>query len=315
MIISWLKLGLVSFPNKTGKRFLRVWAKCLILGLYNYLSTNNRQRAKEVDLRTSPLKSNVWNSFNKWLHFQIRYINQRDWARSPVVLAVAGGYSENLNLGSLTFSEFDKATAKELARKYLLGFNGFQQENYESWILKVITFIRSAEKMTGLSLLNPSNSVAEIGPGMASMAGIAHAHSSPRFISYDTVEMQTIQRYVTRCLGIPNEICNFFPINLGRVNLKADTPTSPYVLFGFWSFTEVDISERVYYHDLIKNSQVTVIACNNSFEGVNNFQYLENLAAALEKEIQYQDFLDIFGTEIPSYQQRHRLYTLKDLYL
>ena len=127
MIISWLKLGLVSFPNKTGKRFLQVWAKCLILGLYNSLSTNKRQRVREIDLRTSPLKSNVWNSFNRWLHFQIRYINQRDWARSPVVLAVAGGYSENLNLDSLTFSEFDKATAKKLAGKYLLGFNGFRE--------------------------------------------------------------------------------------------------------------------------------------------------------------------------------------------
>lgn len=313
MIISWLKLGLVSFPNKTGKSFLRVWTKCLILGLNSYISRNNRQRAREDDLITSPLKSNVWNSFNRWLHFQIRYINQRDWAKSPVVLAVAGGYSENLNLNSLTFSEFDKATAKEIARKYLLGFNGFEQENYENWILKVLTYIRSAEKMTGLSLLNPRDSVAEIGPGMASMAGIAHAHSSPGFVSYDTVEMQVIQRYVTRCLGIPNEICNFFPINLERVNATTDSPSSPYVLFAFWSFTEVDISERVYYHDLIKNSHVTVIACNNSFEGVNNFQYLEDLAVVLQKEIQYLDFLDIFGTEIPSYQQRHRLYTLTDL--
>lgn len=289
-----------------------MWIKCLILGMSSYLSTNSRKRAREVDLITSPLKSNVWNSFNRWLHFQIRYINQRDLAKSPVVLAVAGGYSENLNLSSLTFSEFDKATAKELAQKYLLGFNGFKQENYENWLLKVLTLIRSAEKMAGLSVLNPRVSVAEIGPGMASMAGIAYAHSSPRFFSYDTIEMQTIQRYVTRCLGIPNETCNFFPINLESVNATADSPSSPFVLFAFWSFTEVDISERVYYHDLIKNSHVFVIACNHSFEGVDNFQYLEDLAVKLQKEIQYQDFLDIFGTDIPSYQQRHRLYTLKD---
>ena len=230
-----------------------------------------------------------------------------------MILAVAGGYSEKLDLSSLTFSEFDEAIAEELARKYVFGFNGFEKQNYENWILKVLTIIRSAEKMTGVNLLNRTHSVAEIGPGMASMAGIAYAHSSPKFFSYDTVEMQTIQRYVIRCLEIPKEICTFFSINWENSPLKAEPPTSSYVLFAFWSFTEVDISERVYYHDLIKNSNVAVIACNNSFEGVDNFEYLKNLAVALQKRIQYQDFLDIFGTKIPSYQQKHRLYTLKDL--
>lgn len=309
--MTWLKLGFVCFPNKTGKGFLRVWVKCLILALVKYTQPSVKER-KNV-LRTSPLKSNIWNSFNCWLHFQIKYINQRDWARSPVVLAVAGGYSEKLSLSSLTYSKFDKAIAEQLAQKYLSGFNGFQQKNYENWILKYLIFVRLAEKMTKVSLLNPMNNVAEIGPGMASMIGIANAHSSPKFFSYDTVEMQTIQRYVTRCLKIPKEICTFFPINLEKAKSKADPVTSPYVLFAFWSLTEVDFSQRSYYHDLIQGAHVAVIACNESFEGVNNFEYLENLAVALQKEIQYQDFLDIFGREIPGYQQKHRLYVLKDL--
>lgn len=270
-----------EFSQQEGEKFLRVWAKCLILAFYNYSQPREKKRN---DFRTSPLKSNVWNSFNKWLHFQIKFINQRDWARSPVILAVAGGYSENLDLGLLPSSEFDRAIAKDLARKYVKGFNFFNHESYENWILKVLIVVRSAEKMTGLSLLNSNNSVAEIGPGMGSMVGIAHTHFSPSFISFDTFEMQIIQRYVAKCLEIPKEICIFSPINLEGATSKAEIPTAPYVLFAFWSFTEVDIAERFYYHDLIENSYATVIACNNTFEGVNNFKYLDDLAVTLNKK-------------------------------
>jgi len=305
MIIEWIKLGKVTFPNKTGKAFFRVWVKSLLLGILNY------PPKRRVEFQTKPLKSNVWSSFNKWLDFQIRFINPKDWARSPVILAVAGGYSEKSNLDSLSFSKSDEETAMELAQKYQSNFRGFQENDYKNWILKVLANLRTAEKMTRMTLVNSNYSIAEIGPGMGSMAGIAMAHSSPNFYSYDTLEMQTIQRYVTTSLGISESRCTYFPINSEIVKSQADIPDTPYVLFAFWSFTEVNISERTYYHDLIEKSVATVIACNNFFEGVNNFEFLEDLASELGKEIQITDFLTIFGNSIPKFQQKHRLYTLK----
>jgi hypothetical protein len=123
--------------------------------------------------------------------------------------------------------------------------------------------------------------------------------------------MQTIQRYVTEALDITENRCTFFPINSEIHKNLADVPESPYTLFAFWSFTEVNISERAFYSDLLKNSEATIIACNNFFEGVNNFKYLDNLAIELGKEVRYIDFLTIFGNSIPKFQQKHRLYTFK----
>ncbi len=215
------------------------------------------------------------------------------------------------NLDSLVISEKDKETAIELARKYHGSFRGFQENDYTKWICRILVCVRTAEKMTGMRFTNSAKSIAEIGPGMGYMAGIAMAYSSPNFYSYDTLEMQTIQRYVTSSLGISENRCTYFPINSEIVNSSAEIPDTPYILFTFWSFTEVNVSECSYYYDLIQNSLATVIACNNFFEEVNNFEFLKNLATELGKEIQITDFLTIFGNLIPTYQQRHRLYTFK----
>jgi hypothetical protein len=307
MLIEWLKLGKVGFPNRTGKNFLRVWVKHLILAIGSY------PEKREYDLKTLPLRSKVWSSFNRWLQFQIKFINPRDWARSPVILAVAGGYSIKTNLDGLKFDVNQKAIADKLAKKYLEGFRGFQHEEYQNWILKVLACLRAAEQMTGASIVNGINSVAEIGPGMASMAGISDAYSSPNFYSYDTCEMQIVQRYVAKSLGIPESRCTYFPVNSENLASKARIPDPPYVLFAFWSFTEVNIFERAYYFDLIQNSSIAVIACNNSFEEVNNFEFLEELALDLGKKIKYTDFLTIFGSSLPSWQQKHRLYIMMNL--
>jgi hypothetical protein len=243
MIFELIKLGKVSFPNRTGKSFLRVWGQTLLLAILNY------PRKRKIEFLTQPLKSNYWNSFNKWLQFQICFINPKDWARSPAILAVAAGYSEKTNLDSLVISEKDEETAIELARKYHGSFRGFQENDYTNWIRRILVCVRTAEKMTGMSFTNSAKSIAEIGPGMGSMAGIAMAYSSQNFYSYDTLEMQTIQRYVTSSLGISENRCTYFPINSEIVKSSAEIPDTPYVLFAFWSFTEVDISERSYYYD------------------------------------------------------------------
>jgi hypothetical protein len=305
MFIEWVKLGKVSFPNKTGKSFFRVWAKHLLLAILNF--PHNRK----MEFPVLPLKSEVWNSFNKWLHFQINFIRPNDWARSPVILAVAGGYSERIKLDAITFSNFDRVTAKRIAEKYSAAFRGYKEDDFRDWILKVLACVRAAEKLTQMSLINSSIGVAEIGPGLGSMAGIAIEYSSQNFYSYDTVEMQTIQRYVFESLAISENRCTFFPINSEIDNNHVDVPDSRYVLFAFWSFTEVNLSERAFYSDLIKNSEATIIACNDFFEGVNNFEYLDNLAIELGKEVQYIDFLNLFGNSIPKFQQKHRLYTFK----
>ena len=59
-----------------------------------------------------------------------------------------------------------------------------------------------------------------------------------------------------------------------RRYLPLPVPTEAYELYAFWSFTEIQIDERLKFLPIIKNSKKSIICCNQEFEGNNNFAYL-----------------------------------------
>jgi hypothetical protein len=63
----------------------------------------------------------------------------------------------------------------------------------------------------------------------------------------------------------------YFPINFESAPFSAELPASPYAWFTFWSSNKFHISEPAYHFGLIQNLTITVFACNNFVEMVNNF--------------------------------------------
>ena len=304
MLVDWIKLVKIGMPNRSGRSLARALLITLALALRNIFSSEKRK------FQENKFKSEIWNSINLWLQFQIKYIHQKDYARCPVILAVAGGYASPIDLSNVSTNTQDSKNADRIARYYVKGFRGYEHQDYKNWILKVTTFIRKAEDLCGESILSESMGVAEIGPGMGVILGIAKLNNATFYNSYDTQEMQHIQRYVNDCMRIPQTFCRFYPVNSKNNYYKVVIPNVKFSLFAFWSFTEVNIDERVHYFDLIKEAKITIITCNKNFEGTDNFLYLEKIAQILGKKVMYVEFVEIFGSKIPRHQQSHRLYVL-----
>jgi hypothetical protein len=304
MLNDWIKLVKVGFPNRSGKSLVRFSMITLALASRNIFCSN------KVEFQVAKFKSEIWNSMNLWIQFQIKYIHQKDWARCPAILAVAGGYSSAVDLTQVRVNAQDSRNADRIAQYYVNGFRGYRNQDYKNWILKVTACVRKAEDLCGELILSESKGVVEIGPGMGAMLGIAKLNNATFFSSYDTEEMQHIQKYVLDCMQTPKTFCEFFGVNSKYSHYEIVIPSETYNLLAFWSFTEIDIDERIHYFNLIKNADTTIIACNKDFEGVDNFFYLEKLGQTLKKRVRYVEFVDLFGRKIPKYQQSHRLYVL-----
>jgi len=284
---------------------LKFWLTYLVLAL------RNLPMKKRIVFPAQNVGSSMWASLNSWLQFQIRWVSANDWLRSPLMVQVAGGYSEENNLKGIVLDVSDKKCANELASKYAKSFNGYQSTNYENWLLKVIYLIRSAELIAGKKLITKELTILEIGPGVGPLIGLALQNGVQEFVSYDTVEMQFIQRYTIKSLEIDNSKVQYVAINEYRENRQFLPPKLPYVLFGFWSFSEIQKEERKDYLALIKNAAVTIIACNKNIEGLDNFNYLESLARSMNKTCKFLEFKEIFGLGLQKYQEGHRLYCLQ----
>jgi hypothetical protein len=304
MFSDWIKLVKVGMPNISGRSLARFSLITLALASRSIFSTN------KIQFQGTKFKSEIWNSLNLWLQFQIKYINQKDWARCPAILAVAGGYASAIDLTNVRINAQDIRNSERIAQYYAKGFRGYEHQDYKNWILRVTACIRKAEDLCGELILSESIGVAEIGPGMGAVLAIAELNNVTLYSSYDTEEMQYIQKYILKCMQIPKTFCEFYGVNSKNNYYNIATPSGEFTLFAFWSFTEVDIDERIHYFNLIKHSKTTVIACNKNFEGTDNFLYLEKIAQILSKRVRYVEFVEIFGNKIPGYQQSHRLYVL-----
>jgi len=119
------------------------------------------------------------------------------------------------------------------------------------------------------------------------------------------------QDYKNWILGVTACIRKAEDLSGESIELKISVPNTKYSLFAFWSFTEVNLEERIHYFKLIKRAETTIITCNKNFEGADNFLFLEKMSQILGLRAQYVEFVEIFGTKIPKYLQAHRLYVLK----
>jgi len=305
MLADLIKLALKGMPNRSGIYLARALLITFALALRNIFSSKN------VKFQANKIKSEIWDTIILWLQFQIKYIHPKDYARCPAILAVAGGYASPLDLSNVSTNTYDLENADRMASYFARGFRGYEHQDYKNWILGVTACIRKAEDLSGESILSEEMAVVEIGAGMGGILGLAKLNNATCYYSYDFREMQHIQRYIGDFMSIPHNFLRFHTVNANNKELKISVPNTKYSLFAFWSFTEVNLEERIHYFKLIKRAETTIITCNKNFEGADNFLFLEKMSQILGLRAQYVEFVEIFGTKIPKYLQAHRLYVLK----
>jgi hypothetical protein len=253
----------------------------------------------------------VWFNFNVWLTFQLRFINAKYWATSPLIRAVT-----LVNLGEVyesdqfRISNNDFVKINELAAKYSRTFAGIKKLEFKNWLVRNYILAKSFSDL-GFDPVSKSRNLVEIGPGLGAVISLALESSCKSYYSFDTLEMQSVFSAITKEYPLDYQRVSLIPTNDNRVTRPFSIAEDDYSVIAFWSFTELKEVERDFYSELFKSASYVLIGTNENFEGINNFEYIEQMARQLELTCSWKSLDNVFSTQIPPYQKRHRIYLLQ----
>jgi hypothetical protein len=304
MILQLLKLVRLGYPNRTGFSFVKVVLIYFWLGMFNIFRTNN------ISIPTLEIASKVWMQYSDWLIFQILYIKKKDWARTPLIRDVTLVQTNPVSVegtSKIGIEVIDgiQATAEEFSESFF----GLDTNSYFNWLCRYHMMLSSFE-YCGVSPLHDGLAVAEIGPGLGPVTSLL-SKSAFEIHSFDTFEMQEVAKYVESNVIRPRKKIQYHAMNLASGSWARIENQVTYCVIAFYSFTEINLNERKKYFELIENSEYSIIATNKQFEGVSNFDFLENLAVDLNKKVSYVELETIFESTIPNYVKKHRIYLLQ----
>ncbi len=260
-------------------------------------------------------QSEIWLVFNKWLQFTYFYISPSYWAMTPLFRQVTLCHLEEYEvLNRSTFNDNNIGWIDSLAKNYSRNFFGVNSSQFKNWLLWNFHLLL-AFKDSGCDPLASDLDLVEIGPGFGAVTSLVARSTgveSRKIFSLDSMEMNN-------CLKIVHErVLNSYP-NIKYVDAIENSEfrhliqkdLGAYFLIAFWSLTEVPLRERKRFEDLIVNADFSIIASNRVFEGVDNFEYLEEFARRNGLEIRYVELNEIFGEGLPGYSRKHRLYLIR----
>ena len=269
------------------------------------------KRAKKLKIELKRSEGEVWSNFNRWLEFQTQYINPKKWAVTPLIRGVTLVNTEKTNIHSSTLIPVEsKALIEAATKKYEKTFTGISKSTFQNWVTRNYLLANSFRDQQFMPF-SDDKALIEIGPGLGAVLTLANL-SKPRIVySYDTFQMQEVFSAVQDKSPSDFKKLLKIAINAGQSFDEFKVIEKEYNLIAFWSFTELKENERHRYVDLINNAKNVLIATNEQFEGINNFDYLEELARNLNKNIQFKYLSEVYGSNVPGYQLKHRIYLIK----
>ena len=308
MIAAWIALFAEEFPNRNLINRIRILFFYLFMALKNFGNSNS------TEIPELQISSKIWTQYNKWLVFSIKYLNPRDWARSPVILAVSGSYKLAPENPTTLLNESQLNYVNLLCKNYSRAFNGITEIEFKNWLIRYTILMHvSIETSNTEPNIKTDLSMVEIGAGFAPALTLSSYNPNIKIYSYDCWEMQVIQKHIEMKVLTESSKIQFISTNISsRRYLPLPVPTEAYELYAFWSFTEIQIDERLKFLPIIKNSKKSIICCNQEFEGTNNFAYLEEISYTLKKKLEFKELSSVFSGMIPNYMSKHRIYTLTD---
>jgi hypothetical protein len=306
MLKTWHSLRKYPILNLKGVAFFKLRLKYLLLAT---MHPNRGSRKSKNDLIRS--QGQVWSNFNLWLQFQATFVNQKKWAASPIIRGVTLVNLEEISTQKLEqISAESKQLISAAAYRFINTFNGINLQSYVNWITRNY-LLANAFKEFGVTPFKDDRALIEIGPGLGPVLTLAILSKPVSVYSFDTFEMQEIFS------AVQNEFQDDFK-KLNKIAVNTEENREAFTLvrekstvIAFWSFTELTSNERKRYLEIINESDYTLIATNEFFEGINNFEYLEQLAKLLGKRITYKKLTEVLGLGIPRYQHNHRIYLME----
>jgi hypothetical protein len=300
MIFQLLKLSVNGYPNRPGIRVVKVAIT------YFGLAIRNLGNVQKLAFPEVVNQSDVWASYSKWLRFQLKYINKKDWARTPLIRDVSLVHTEPLFGKDFCMNRDDKNTILTCAEKLAQEFRGIPKEKFSNWLERYLILMQSFKELN-VSPIEDEIVICEIGPGFGPVMALT-SKKKMKYLSFDTFEMQEVNRHVIESITSSPTNYEYHPTNLDDSKTPLNAHHLPYCVIAIYSLTELEKSEREMFLNLVKKAEYSLIACNENFNGLNNFAYIENLAESLNLSFTFKTMESIYGDAIPRYTKKHRLY-------
>jgi hypothetical protein len=259
---------------------------------------------------SKPSSSLVWNNLNQWLRFQVNFIHEKQWARTPIVKAVTLVNTHTFDDQDLNkLSLATKQNIEITVTRFMSSFEDLRERDLRNWLIRNYLLCDAfSEKIT--NPIDDEGVLVEIGPGLGGVLAQARGSNLRKIYSLDTIEMQAIFSAIKYPVtSNSNHIINI-PVN-ADFQFSGVNENKIKNIVAFWSFTELKAEDRIPYLKMFTKADKILIACNQQFEGINNFEYLENLSKQLQMKVSKKALPDIFHTKLPSYQKNHRIYLLE----
>ena len=242
------------------------------------------------------------------VEFLVRYIHQKKWAGSPIIRAVTLVNLSNFHQSDLVRIPSEMFTIiDDSVNRYLDVFEGIEAQEFRNWFTRNY-LLCDAFSDYGTNPIKDSGTFLEIGPGLGGALSLAVLANPQKIYSYDTAQMQDIFSALKDPFSPESTRVTMIPVNISDTFDLLDNEETIENIIAFWSYTELKHEDRLKYLNLLKKANRIHVACNENFEGINNFDYLEKLAAELNMKVTYKGLTEIFNTILPGYQQKHRVY-------
>jgi hypothetical protein len=294
----------IGYPLATGERLWR------ILLHYLYLARSSFFKRKKAKTETHEVGSRSWNCFRYFLKFTTDYIPPKNWARTPLIRDVTLVHIHELP-SNVEYSDVQVEFAKEisyLAQRYSRAFAGYTEKEFQNWLTRYVVLLQTF-KDQGVNPILTKSTLLEIGSGLGAALTLCAEKPGRKVVALDLVEMKPIQMYVSKeVMRYPLQF-EFRTSHEFHNNVR--TIEIPYFVVAFWSLTEIALDERSQYESLISKAEFSLIASNEEFDSVQNFAYLDDLSRKLKKVITYKTVGEIYGSDLPNYAQKHRVYLLR----
>ena len=306
MFKNWLVLHNYPILGQSGRRLRLLQLKFLWLALRK--PTHVKLSGMEFIQESEGI---VWANFNMWLKFQLKHVNSRYWATSPLIRAVAlVNLDESYEEDTKYMSRENKQIIEKISLRYTRVFRDISPLQFNNWITRNFLLV-NAFSDSGVSPLKDTKYLVEIGPGLGAIISLALESNCERAYSFDTFEMQSTFSAITR--EFPSEYSRLENVTINDLTIKKPfkSPKDKTTVLAFWSFTETKEEERSNYFELFKEAERIILGTNEKFEGIRNFEYIEDMARQLEMNFVWKGLDDVFETDVPMYQKRHRIYLLQ----
>ncbi len=317
-ILSFRILFTPYFPGSINK--IKIIHKYLFLTFRNCfykkeqggISLKNINDINNTLVNKNAISTSTWNFFNFLIIYQLKFINVKDYLRTPIALHTYN--SSYVDYGY-------KLNDKSIFNNILLSFSKNIHKSFNN-VGDIDNTVRSLSHYAGSftigsvnieHLLNDNN-IIEFGAGSGINALLNYLAYNKNICIYDLPSMTVMQKKIHQTYFKHNkDVSNleriFYEDSLSKVEDFAKK--NKYGFISYFAFSETPIALREKFFNILHNASFIIIASNTIFENIDNISYFNSLQIKLSKIFHYQiiDFPDRYKNWKPDH--KYHIFTRK----